>query len=277
MRILLTAVLILAHTFSSSQEKKGSLFIIGGGDRPPAMMKEMLNAAALSPNDHIVILPMSSSEMDTSFYYTWISLDSLCTNTIANLAFTKDKVNDKIWLDSVRRAKLIYITGGDQSRFMEVVRNTPLYDAIHEAYAKGALIGGTSAGAAVMSKQMITGNELIRDTTYASTYRKIWKNNMELQPGLGLLDKVIIDQHFVWRSRYNRLLSAISEFPDHTCIGIDESTAVLIRGKKVRVIGESHVVIISKPKNLKVSRSGLFKFEDIEFGLYTEGDVYEID
>jgi cyanophycinase len=274
-KITITCIVLLFCEIVYGQQ--GSLFIIGGGHRSPELMRSMLNAAKLSPKDHIAVLPMSSAEQDTAFYYTKWSLDTLCSNTIANLNFTSERVHDKKWLDSLRRAKIIYITGGDQSRFMKTVLNTPVFDAIHQAYKNGAMIAGTSAGAAVMSKYMITGNELIRDTTYSSTYKKIWDNNMELEPGLGLLDSVIIDQHFIYRSRYNRLLSAIAEFPNFDCIGIDEATAIIVRGKRVTVVGESQVVFISKPKDLKTTSNGLFKFRDIEFGLYTEGDEFFID
>lgn len=270
---VLSCITVIAQTPSS----KGSLFIIGGGRRPPELMKALLNTAKLSPRDHIVVLPMSSAETDTAYYYTKISLEKLCSNTIANLNFTSDKVNDRKWLDSLRRARLIYITGGDQSRFMKAVLNTPVFDAIHAAYKNGATIAGTSAGAAVMSRHMITGNELLGDTLYSSTYRKVWSKNMELEKGLGLLDSVIIDQHFIARSRYNRLLSAIAEFPNYYCIGIDEATAIIVQGKKITVAGESQVVLIAKPKGLKITDKGLIKFEDLRFGFYTAGDSFFIE
>lgn len=278
-KTLLTCLAVLIYSIVAGQTKtpKGNLFIIGGGKRPPELMQVLLKTAKLSPKDYIVVLPMSSGETDTAYHYTKISLDKLCNNTIANLNFTKDKVTNRQWLDSLKRAKLIYITGGDQNRFMKAVMNTPVYDAIHEAYAKGATIAGTSAGAAVMGKYMITGSELIRDTSYSSTYKKVWDKNMELEPGLGLLDSVIIDQHFIVRSRYNRLLSAIAQFPTYPCIGIDEATAIIVRGNTVTVAGESQVILISKPKGLKVTDKGLIKFTDLEFGLYTAGDQFIID
>jgi len=74
-------------------------------------------------------------------------------------------------------------------------------------------VGGTSAGAAVMSKRMITGNQL-RDTAYASTFPVLLDSNLELKEGLGLLDSVFVDMHFVTRSRYNRLIEAIIEHPN---------------------------------------------------------------
>lgn len=253
---------------------KGSLFIIGGGKRTVGLMEAMVSTAKLKKGDYIVVLPMSTSEPDTAYHYFKLSIESLCSNPIVNFNFTKENANNKNWLDSLERSKLIYIAGGDQSRFMEVVINTPVFSAIHKAYANGATIAGTSAGAAVMSRQMITGKELVGDTTYHSTFRKLWDKNLDLQPGLGLMDSVIIDQHFIVRSRYNRLLSSLAKFPTFPCIGIDESTAIIVQGKKITVAGESQVVVMSQPKGLRVTDKGLIKLEDMKFSIYAPGDVF---
>jgi cyanophycinase len=160
---------------------------------------------------------------------------------------------------------------------MKVVLGTPVYDAIHEAYKNGATIAGTSAGAAVMSKYMITGRELRGDTTYNSTFKKVWDKNIEFTEGLGLINSAIIDQHFIARSRYNRLLSALAQFPDWPSIGIDEATAIIVQGNKVSVAGESQVVVLSKPKDLKITDKGLIKLKNVQFSIYTAGDVFSLN
>ncbi|HBH23507.1 MAG TPA: cyanophycinase, partial [Cytophagales bacterium] len=81
-------------------------------------------------------------------------------SNVFGLHFEKGSIPDPVRLDSIRNAKLIYISGGDQNRFMETVKGTEIEKAISEAYKSSVLIAGTSAGAAVMSKMMITGNEL---------------------------------------------------------------------------------------------------------------------
>ncbi len=258
----------------TSSAPKGSLFIIGGGNRGEALMQTMLQTARLQPNSYIVVLPMSGAEPDTSFYYFKKDIEKLCNNTIANLNFTPDKVNNKQWLDSVAHASLIFITGGDQVRFMKIVLHTPVYNAIHAAYRNGATIAGTSAGAAVMSREMITGNQLQGDSTYTETFKKIVSGNIEIQEGLGLLDSAIIDQHFIKRSRYNRLISALAKYPAYPCIGIDESTAIIVQGKKITVTGEGQVVIMSKPEGLAINAKGQIKWKDVKMQLLTEGDVF---
>ena len=158
---------------------------------------------------------------------------------------------------------------------MDVVRNTPVYAAIHKAFAKGATIAGTSAGAAVMSQHMITGKELT-DTGINRTFNKIHQNNIEIKEGLGLITTAIIDQHFIVRSRYNRLLSAIAKYPTLACIGIDESTAIIVQGNKITVAGQSQVVLLQKPVGLQITAGGLIKIKDIQFSIFTAGDVFFI-
>ncbi len=254
---------------------KGKLFIIGGGNRSQQLMTTMANTAALSAKDYVVVLPMSGSEPDTSFYYFKEDFQPVCNNRIVMLNFTREKVNDKNWLDSLKRAKLIFITGGDQERFMNIVLNTPVYDAIHEAYNNGSTIAGTSAGAAVMSEKMITGKELT-DTNYNATFKKIHANNIHIAKGLGLLNNAVIDQHFIVRSRYNRLLSAIASFPNYACIGIDEATAIIVQGNKITVTGASQVVLMQQPMGLKVTPTGLIKMSSIRFSIFTAGDSFGI-
>ncbi len=278
MRFCVAAILLaLCYNITKAQkstaEPKGKLFIIGGGDRTSALMKSLLAAANLQKSDYVAVLPMASSEPDSSYYYFKEDIDKLCTNTIAYLNFSADKVNNKQWVDSLENAKLIFICGGDQARFMRAVLHTPVYGAIHRAYNKGATISGSSAGAAVMNRYMITGNELLGDTAYHETYRKIVDGNMEIKEGLGMIDSVIVDQHFIKRSRYNRLISALAKYPSFPCIGIDESTAIIVEGKKITVAGESQVIVFSNPQGLSINARGQIKWKDINMAILADGDV----
>lgn len=268
------------YLFSFSQQNqkvpRGKLFIIGGGTRSVSLMKELIKTARLNPKDHIVILPMSGENPDTPFYYIQKDLQRVCDNTIANLNFTKVNIPDKLLLDSLQQAALIFITGGDQNRFMDLVLNTPVHTAIHAAYNSGATIAGTSAGAAVMSKQMITGKEYSGDTLGDGFFRKIRYGLVQLTEGLGLLTSAIIDQHFVARSRYNRLLSVLAEYPSYDCIGIDEGTAIIVSGKKVTVVGDGQVIKMRLPLKTKMThpKNGMIRMHNIQLDLLTAGDRF---
>jgi len=276
LKIRFAVCLLFCFLLSHAQKplsQKGKLLIIGGGERPLSLMKTLLTTAEITPKDYIVVLPMSSEAPDTSYWYFKTDMEKVCGNAVVSFNFTRERVNDHNWLDSLEHAKLIFITGGDQFRFMNAVLHTPVYKAIHTAYKNGSTIAGSSAGAAVMSRYMITGNQLT-DTSYRSTFNKLRDQNIEISEGLGLLTDAIIDQHFITRSRYNRLLSALAKYPSLTCIGIDEETAIIVHGNRIKIAGEGQVVVIRKPEQLKITPAGLIKLKDVQFSIYTDGDEF---
>jgi cyanophycinase len=268
-----TALLLCLQSFC---QNKGRLFIIGGGHKSKELMQQLVSTAQLTPNDYIAFLPMATEEPDTSYYYIKEDFAAVCNNKVCNLNFTKNDINKTSWLDSVKNAKLIYLGGGDQSRFMNIALHTPIQTAIQTAYKNGATVAGTSAGAAMMAHYMITGNQLLGDTTYESTFPKLWAGNLEVTEGLSLIDSAIIDMHFVARSRYNRLLTAIAKYPTLPCIGIDEGTAIIVHNNNVKVAGASQVIVFSNPKNLQVTDKGYIKFNDVHMSIYTEGDEFKL-
>lgn len=267
------ALLLCLHVFS---QPKGNLFIIGGGHKSDELMHQLMATAQLTSKDYIAILPMATEEPDTAYFYIKQDFEKVCNNKVISFNFTKDDVNKTSWLDSVQQAKLIFITGGDQSRFMNIVLHTPVQTAIQQAYKNGSTIAGTSAGAAMMSHYMITGNQLLGDTSYESTFPKLWNNNIEITEGLSLLDSAIIDMHFITRSRYNRLLTAIAKYPTLPCIGIDEGTAIIVHGNNIKVAGASQVIVFSKPEHIQVTNKGYIKFDDVKMSIYTDGDAFKL-
>lgn len=271
-------LLLTTGIHSNAQTKvtpKGALFIIGGGNRSDALIKQLVSTAKLGAKDYIIVLPMASEIPDTGFKYISQQLRVHTNLPIRNFDFNKHDTKDVKWVDSVANAKLIYILGGDQNRFMKAVLNTPVYAAIHKAYKTGSTIAGTSAGAAVMSKYMITGVQL-KDSKYNETFNKLWDQNIEFSEGLGLLEHTIIDQHFLKRNRYNRIISALAAKPGYMGVGIDESTAIIVKGNKATVAGDSQVLRFISPENARSTSSGLLTFKQINLGIYTAGDVIDI-
>ncbi|WPO78749.1 cyanophycinase [Flavobacterium sp. KACC 22761] len=273
-------IIILFLLFSTyllqAQNPKGKLFIIGGGDRSDELMKQVLAVAELGKKDYIVVLPMSSEEPDSSFIFFKKQMVKLTQNPIVMLNFNKETAQNKKLTDSVQKAKLIFISGGDQTRFMTVAHNTPIKTAIQKAYENGSIISGTSAGAAVMSEKMITGNQKL-EKEYTGTFDNIRYDNLETAEGLGLLKTAVIDQHFLKRNRYNRLISALVEFPNLTGIGIDEATAIIVRNNEVEVAGESEVIVVRNPKGiLKSTKNNLISIENLQMSIYTAGQKFKI-
>lgn len=270
---LIFLFVVCSLQFTLAQTPKGKLFIIGGGDRPLAMVERIIKESGLDKGGYAVILPMSSSEPDTSIFYTRIQFEQLGYKNLHGLFCTKDQANDPKKVDSILNAKLIYITGGDQSRFMDAVAGSAVEKAIHRAYENGSMIAGTSAGAAVMSEIMITGNSL-KSPEYAATFKIIEAANIETRPGLGMIKNAIIDQHFVYRSRHNRLISAIIEFPEMLGIGIDESTAILVQGNNAEVVGLSQVLVYSNPGRSKTVENGKLGAKGLGLSVYLPGERF---
>ncbi len=244
---------------------EGALFIIGGGKRPPALVKSLVDLMP-SNGELILVLPMASSEPDTSAYYAMRQFTELgCPNVHWLTPETEEPTQGL--LDSLRAAGLIYFTGGDQNRLMKALSDE-VRQELSECYRRGCVIAGTSAGAAVMSSVMITGDQQ-RAQEYESTYSRLMAENGVYSEGLGLFPNAIIDQHFVERSRYNRALTALH---DHQVpvFGIGESTALIVSSSGYRVAGEGQVVVFSGGPAQAVS-SGLIGMENIRLDVWLPG------
>lgn len=260
---------------SSISPVKGKLFIIGGGKRPAPMIERLLQEAKLRDGGWGIILPMSSAEQDSSIYYAKIQFTEAGLQNVTGFEIHEAAKVRPAQLDSIRQAGMLYIAGGDQNRFMEIAGGTAVEDAIWEAYRNGAVIAGTSAGAAVMSEKMITGNEL-KHPDYSSTFRNIEAENIELSRGLGFLSTAIVDQHFVKRSRHNRLISAVIEHPQLLGIGIDEATAILVSGDSAEVVGDSQVLVFRNPSDSHEKQNGLLGAKNLQLDIYLPGQTLSL-
>lgn len=139
--------------------------------------------------------------------------------------------------DLILEADGIFISGGDQRRLMNLVWETQAFKALHIAFhLRGCCIAGTSAGAAVLSRHMLASGEATRLPE---------KDSGDLDLGLGLVSRAIIDQHFSERRRLARLLSVLARWPQILGVGIDEDTALIIeRDTAVEVIGSGAVTVV---------------------------------
>ena len=159
-------------------------------------------------------------------------------------AMTRLQANDPAFARQVRDATGIFLTGGNQLRLSTMIGGTSMAKALRRRNAEGAHIAGTSAGAAFLCEHMIAfGKE------GASPRAKI----VTLAPGLGLTNRVIIDQHFRQRDRLGRLLTALAYNPFAIGIGLDENTAAFIGPDDTfEVVGGGALTIVD-PSGLEFS------------------------
>ena len=234
------------------------------------MIEEMIKLS-MTEEGYALVMSQSSAEPDTSFFYIRAQLVEFTDRPIIHLDSSRAS---GFPLDSIARADLIYITGGNQNRFIRKVRKDQI-DAIHQAYAQGATIAGTSAGAALMSKVMITGDQQ-KEPEYESTYSRLETGNAIITEGLGLLDSVVVDQHFVARSRYNRILSVMADLDYPLGAGIEESTALVVLPEAATVVGEGQVILFSRPSSYRIRKEKI-GFSNMNLNAYLQGDTFQLN
>lgn len=250
----------------------GNLVIVGGGPRPESIMNKIVE---LSPDSSILIIPMASSIPDTVGWEQRDQFYGYGAKQVEILMMDEDDKYDPAIADIIRNAKGIWFSGGDQNRLMEYLGDGLLIEAIHEAYKNGAVISGTSAGAAVMSRVMITGDEVNPDESRA--FASIRKDNIVTSPGIGLLTNIIIDQHFIRRSRMNRLISSLLDHPEKFAAGIDEATALWVRpGGHFEVIGESQVILLGETASNEVQPGELHGTTGMQLFVLPPGSTFII-
>lgn len=218
---------------------QGTLVVVGGGDTGPDIVAPTLGLAGGS-RAVVAVLPQASAEPDAGDGSVAMWLEAGAREAV------KVSFDDRAAAAAtLKRATLIWMPGGDQNRFMKAIAGTGLDDVIRARYQAGVVVGGTSAGAAILSNAMITGEADLKSITSGAT---------EIADGLGLWPEVIVDQHFLTRQRTNRLLSAVLDRPSLVGVGIDESTGVIVHGTTFDVIGKSSVVVIDA-RNAAMART----------------------
>jgi cyanophycinase len=227
---VLASVLLLALV-GAAPHPKGTLFIVGGGPQPPALVKRFVELAGGS-HARIVVFGMASSDGVTTGVDKANELHGYGAEAF-NLFITPAEANSDSVIRRLDGITGVWFGGGDQVKLMAALRGTRVDSLIHARYLAGAVIGGTSAGAAVMSTPMLTGDEKHKGGARPpadsnDAYMTIARDNIITASGFGLIHGAVVDQHFIRRRRNNRLLSVVLEGPVHLGVGIDESTAVIV-------------------------------------------------
>lgn len=167
---------------------------------------------------------------------------------------TREDASSSTALEAIQNATGVFFTGGDQARITSILKGTEIDTAIHNRYSEGIVVGGTSAGAAVMPEIMIVEGD-------SETNPRL--EIVKLGPGMSFLPGVVIDQHFLQRGRLGRLISALAQQPAVLGFGIDENTAMVVTGSQLQVIGEGAVTIVDESEMIHSNAGEILKDEPL--------------
>jgi cyanophycinase len=277
-RALAAAVALAAAPAAAAPAVRGHLIVIGGGARHPDVVKAFLELAG-GPRARIVVFPMASSAPDESGQEHAGELKAAGAQDVRVVGLTREQADGEEGVAVLAGASGVLFGGGDQSRLMAVLGGTRTQARLRELYRNGGVVAGTSAGAAVMSRVMITGDER-RPQDPEAPFQSIESENVVTAPGLGLLEEhAVIDQHFVRRRRHNRLLSVVLESRPLLGIGIDEETAVVVKPDRSFEVLGGGVVVVYDTKGTTVRRDpqghGL-RAADLKVHVLRAGSVFDL-
>jgi cyanophycinase len=223
-----------------------TLIAIGGkegksGDM--AVLRRVLDEAKGSASRVHVITTATGypEEVGETYRNAFAGLGVACD--VTHIA-TRAEANDATLAQKIGEADVVFFSGGDQLKLATILNGTAVLDAIRRREGEGAVIAGTSAGAAIMSQLMICGGD---------PEKAMQKGEIQLSSGFGLSPDAVFDTHFMNRGRLPRLFNVVASSPEKTGIGLDEDTGVIIRSSgEMEVIGSGAVTVVDA-KNLTSS------------------------
>jgi len=214
-----------------------ALVAIGGAINPrnPRALREFLRLAG-AETARILILPQASALADTAAYYEKVFL-SLGAHSVSSLKVTcRAEAEEPARLQALEQASGVFIAGGNQMRLTALFDGTQALAALKTAFHAGTVVGGTSAGAAILSSISLA---------YGKSGPTPRAGMVQLMPGFGLTERVIFDQHFRQRDRLGRLLYAVMAAPGRIGMGVDEDTAAIWQeDARLTVCGSGAVTLV---------------------------------
>lgn len=277
MKIIFSIILLLIVSLSLPvcSQTKGKLVIIGGVQTSEIVKKYVELAGG--KDARIIVIPNAGSD---PVYWSKEQVKEF-TDLGAQadyLLFTRETADNESNLKKMDWANAVFFLGGDQSVLTRDMLGTKLLEKVFDIYNNGGVVGGSSAGAAVMSEVMITGNELVNPDSN-DAFITIEKNNIETKKGFGFIKNAIIDQHFLKRKRHNRTISAVIEHPNLLGIAIDESTSIIVYPNDTfEVLGNNQVLVYdaTSATNIREDFKGNLGISNMKLQVLISGDKFDM-
>src|SRR5215475_6399371 len=230
-------------------QQRGWIIPIGGAENKEndrRILERFVRVSGGSAAD-LVVIPTASRVHETGARYQQVFHDIGAARVTVMDFDTRRDCQERGRLKRLEVASGIFFTGGNQLRVTTLLGGTPVAKLIRTANAHGVTVGGTSAGASILSEHMIAAGD---------EGSSVVAGSVRLAPGLGLTNRFIIDQHFRQRDRFGRLLTALAYNPFAVGIGLDEDTAAFIGPDElVEVEGTGGVTIVD-PSEVNFSSIG---------------------
>lgn len=227
-------------------QQRGYVIPIGGAEEKidnPEILTRFVTLAG-GKDAIICVIPTASQLDDTGERYEKLFTSLGAGKTVSLPITERADAQNPDYVTELENCTAIFITGGNQLRLSTILGGTPIAKSIRQMNAKGVHVAGTSAGAAIVSQHMITGG---------STGIVPTEDGVNLAPGMGLINTVVVDQHFNQRNRLSRLLSAVSYNPFLIGIGLDEDTAAFIDSNNEFVVVGSGAITVVDPADIEYS------------------------
>ncbi|MFO0637228.1 MAG: cyanophycinase [Nannocystaceae bacterium] len=254
---------------------RGYIVPVGGAEdkqRDAVILRRFVELAG-GRKARIAVIPTASKQRDTGSRYERI-FDDLGAGEVDVLGFdARSDAEREDYNERLSAATGVFLTGGNQLRISTILGGTKVAKQIRTLNARGVIVGGTSAGAAILSEHMIAFGES------GATPRA---GLVSLAPGFGLTNRVIIDQHFRQRDRLGRLLAALAYNPFAIGLGLDEDTAAFIDPEDViHVVGAGAITVVDA-SSLEHSSMGFARSGDaicltgVKLHVLTTGATFDL-
>lgn len=276
-KIILIVAFLLTSIFAiqTDSQTKGKLVIVGGV-QTTEIVKKFVELAG-GGDAKIIVIPNAGSE-PVKWSEVQVKEFEEFGAKADYLLFTRETADDEANLKKMGCANAVFFLGGDQSDLARDMLGTKLLSKVFDIYDNGGVVGGSSAGAAVMSEVMITGNELVNKDSTVS-FVTIEKGNVEVKTGFGFLKNAIVDQHFLKRKRHNRTIASLIEHPNLFGIAIDESTGIIVYSDETfEVIGSNQVLVYdpTSGNNIREDKNGNLGITNMRLQVLICGDKFDM-
>ena len=254
---------------------RGRLVAIGGAEDKTSEAPILRRVLELTgkPAPRVGVITTASAYPEEVFADYLQAFERLGAGAVLDISIReRADAEASVFIEMIDGSDAIFIAGGDQMRLTSIFGASTALKSLRARYQEGAVIAGTSAGAACQCTTMVYGGKATDS---------LRKGTVKMTAGFGLIEGIIIDTHFLERGRFSRLMEVGATNPEYLGVGLSEDSAALFENDKLYAFGAGHVILVDSSE---ITSSNVFELDDGEaVSLYNvkihalvDGDVYSI-